>query len=58
MQMDKDEEQPEKAEGSTPKSLESASNVTAESFSHSPKHLSQRVSTDEGMQMLESDEQR
>jgi hypothetical protein len=57
MQIDESDEQSLKAECSIDKSREPASNVTVERDSHSDKHSSPSLSTQEGRQIDLSDEQ-
>jgi hypothetical protein len=57
MQIDGSDEQAQEAEFSMRESVEPRSNVTLESLLHSQKQHLQKISTDEGMQMDDSDEQ-
>jgi hypothetical protein len=57
MQIDKSDEQPEKAESSMIERFESDSNVTAEREEHPEKQYRESRSTEDGMQIDESDEQ-
>jgi hypothetical protein len=57
MQIDESDEQPRNAESAIDESFEPDSNVTLERDSHSQKHLSPSISTEEGMIIDESDEE-
>jgi hypothetical protein len=57
MQIDESDEQHQNPDSPIAEKLESNSNVTFERDLHSPKQRRPSVSTDEGMQIDESDEQ-
>jgi hypothetical protein len=57
MQIDESDEQDKKADSSIDESFEPDSNVTVERDSHPEKQLLPSFSTEEGMQIDESDEQ-
>jgi hypothetical protein len=58
MRIDESDEQCKNARPSIRASLEGVSNVTIESASHPMKHFQPSSSTDDGMQIDESDEQK
>jgi hypothetical protein len=57
MEIEESDLQDENADSSMRKSLEPAANMTHERAEHSEKHFWEIISTDEGMQMDESDQQ-
>jgi hypothetical protein len=57
MQIDESDGQIENADSSIHESFESDSNVTLERNSHSKKHCLQSRSTEQGIQIVESDGQ-